>query len=43
MREKETIDIFKICLDMTDIIDTKPSCHAETTSHEVWKDAIIEE
>jgi hypothetical protein len=43
MREKDTIDIFEICLDMTDIIDTKPSCHAETTSHEVWKDAITEE
>jgi hypothetical protein len=22
MREKDTIDIFEICLDMTDIIDT---------------------
>jgi hypothetical protein len=28
---------------MRDIIDTKPSCHGETTSHEVFKDAITEE
>ena len=43
MREKETIDIFEICLDMRDIIDTEPCCHGETTSHEVWKNAMIEE
>ena len=28
---------------MRDIIDTEPSCHGETTIHEVWKDAMTEE
>jgi hypothetical protein len=28
---------------MRDIIDTDPSCHGETTSHEVWKYAMTEE
>jgi hypothetical protein len=28
---------------MRDIIDTEPSFHGDTTSHEVWKDAMTEE